>query len=309
MVNFSCPMGRGRGVGGTSLINGLVYSRGSSLDFDRWADQVEDHRWAYDQILPYFKRTEHFMQRDSDAPVFDPVHGKGGLLNVEYHLPRSHQLNAFLKANEELGYRVADYNSGTGLGASPAQINTKNGRTFDVGTAFINPALKRTNLKVMTNSYVIKILIDEHKNARGVIFSHDNRYFRVKASKEVITSAGAFQTPQLLMLSGVGPRQHLASLGIPVIQELEVGSTLRDHAAYYGVSFATNYTEPILPLQAYVEMFLDGVGPLASPGNNQGVAFYESQFTRGKQRGLRDVKLSSCFSNFPIQKLQVFELI
>lgn len=281
MINFTCPMARGRGVGGSTLINGLVYARGSSIDFDRWADEVQDHRWAYNEVLPYFQRTENFIHRDQDAPVFRPDHGSGGLLDVEYHLPRSPQLNAFLKANEELGHTVADYNAGTGLGASPAQINTRNGRTSDVGTAFILPARQRSNLRIMTNSYVTEILIDEQKNAQGVIFSHDNRYFRVNADKEVIVSAGTFQTPQLLMLSGIGPKRHLESLGIPVIQDLEVGSTLRDHATYYGLNFGTNYTEPILPLEDYVGEFLAGFGPLAAPGNNQGVGFYESQFTRG----------------------------
>lgn len=282
MVNFTCPMGRGRGVGGTSLINGLVYSRGSSMDFDRWADEVQDPRWAYKEVLPYFQRTENYIHRDADAPAFYPAHGAGGLLDVDYHLPRSPHLNAFLQANQELGYSVSDYNAGTGLGASPAQINTRNGRTLDAGTAFILPALHRVNLKVMTNSYVTKILINDHKDARGVIFSHDNKYFRARVSKEVIVSAGAFQTPQLLMLSGIGPIEHLESLNIPVIQDLEVGSTLRDHAAYYGINFGTNYTEPVLPLEEYVSEFLAGFGPFTSPGNNQGVAFYESQFTRGK---------------------------
>lgn len=282
MVNFTCPMGRGKGIGGTTLINGLVYSRGSSIDFDRWADVVQDQRWSYDQVLPYFRRTENFFHRDIDAPVTKNVHGTGGLLNVEYHLPRSPQLEAFLKANDEIGHRIADYNGGTGLGASPAQINTRNGRTLDVGTAFIVPALKRDNLKIMTNSFATKILIDDQNNAQGVLFSHNNRNFRVYADKEVIISAGAFQTPQLLMLSGIGPRIHLESLGIPVIQDLEVGSTLRDHTAYYGLNYGTNYTEPILPLEEYVGEFLAGFGPLASPGNNQGVSFYESQFTRGK---------------------------
>lgn len=233
-------------------------------------------------VLPYFKKTERFDHRDRDAPAFYPLHGKSGLLNVEYHLPRSPQLNAFLRANEELGFPITDYNSGTGLGASPAQVNTRNGRTEDTGTAFVLPALNRPNLHVMINSYVTKIIIDKNKEARGVIFSNKNRFYKAFASKEVIISAGSFQSPQLLMLSGIGPRDHLESLDIPVVQDLEVGSAMRDHACYYGLNFGTNYTEPIRPLQEYVEEFLAGYGPLASPGNNQGVAFYESQFTRGK---------------------------
>ncbi|XP_072399482.1 LOW QUALITY PROTEIN: glucose dehydrogenase [FAD, quinone]-like [Diabrotica undecimpunctata] len=295
MVDNTCAMARGRGIGGTTLVNGLVYSRGSSLDFDRWAHQVEDPRWSYKNVLPVFKRTEKFNYRDRRAPVNTPIHGYQGLLNVEYHLPRSPQLEAWLEAHEELGLPIGDYNAGTGLGASPAQINTRNGRTEDAGTAFVLPALKRKNLRVLTYSYVTRILIDEYKVARGVTFTHKGQNFIAKASKEVIVSAGTFQTPQLLMLSGIGPKDHLNALNIPVIQDLAVGSTLRDHACFYGLTFSTNYTEPIVPLENYVGQFLKGVGPLAAPGNNQGVAFYESQYTRGT--GYPDIEIMFIPSN------------
>lgn len=283
MVNLSCPIPRGRGVGGCSLINGIIYSRGSSLDFDRWAKEVKDSRWSYDQVLPYFKKNENYVHRDPNAPVNYSVHGEGGLWNVEYHLPRSPQLDAFLGANEELGYKIADINSGTGLGVSPVQIFTKNGRRCDVGTAFVLPALNRTNLTVLTNAYVTQILTDRNKTANRVLFSYKNKYYVVRSSKEVLLSAGSIQSPQLLMLSGIGPKQHLDSLNISVIQDLEIGTKLRDHPAYDGLNFGTNYSEPILPLKEYVNQFLSGVGPLASPGNLQGLGFYESQFTKGEK--------------------------
>ncbi|KAG5897966.1 hypothetical protein JTB14_013540 [Gonioctena quinquepunctata] len=295
MTNRQCPLARGRGLGGSTLIDGLVYSRGSSIDFDNWAERVEDPRWSYLNVLPVMKRSERFVYRDESAPVYEPVHGRNGYLTVEHHLPRSPQLDAWLEAHRELGIPVADYNAGTGLGASSAQINTRNGRTADTGTAFILPILDRPNLKVLLNSYVVRILFDEHKRAQGVVFTHNNKLYVVKASKEVIVSAGAYQTPQLLMLSGVGPREHLQSLNIPVVQDLEVGSNLRDHACYYGVNFGTNYTEPVLPLEQVVQQFLDGVGQMATPGNNQGVAFYESQFTRGT--GLPDIEIMLIPSN------------
>lgn len=147
----------------------------------------------------------------------------------------------------------------------------------------------------MTYSYATKILIDKHKEARGVIFSHHNKLYKATASKEVIVSGGTYQTPQLLMLSGIGPRHHLESFQIPVVKDLEVGSTLRDHPCYYGLSFDTSYSEPVLPLRGYVEQFLAGYGPLASPGNNQGVAFYESQFTKGT--GYPDIEIMFIPSN------------
>ncbi|XP_057662138.1 uncharacterized protein LOC130897346 [Diorhabda carinulata] len=295
MVNRTCAMERGRGLGGTTLVNDLVYSRGSSLDYDRWARLVQDDRWSYKNVLPLFKRTEKFNHRDRKAPVDNWVHGEDGLLNVEYHVPRSPQLNAWLDAHKELNLPVADYNAGTGLGASPAQINTRRGRTQDAGTAFILPILKRKNLHVLTYAYVTKIFIDKHKVARGIAFTYNGKNYIAKATKEVILSAGAFQTPQLLMLSGIGPKNHLQSLDIPLIHDLEVGTTLRDHPCFYGLTFKTNYTEAILPLENYVEQFLEGVGPLTSPGNNQGVSFYESRFTKGT--GYPDIEIMFIPSN------------
>ncbi|XP_074028141.1 glucose dehydrogenase [FAD, quinone] [Leptinotarsa decemlineata] len=295
MTDRICPLARGRGLGGTTLINGLVYARGSSIDFDRWSEQVGDSRWSYSSVLPIFKRTERFVHRDKEAPIYEPIHGRNGFFNVEHHLPRSPQLNAWLNAHKELGYPIADYNAGTGLGAAHAQLNTRNGRTEDAGTSFLFPILSRPNLKILLNSYVTKILIDKNKRAYGVVFTHEHKVYVVKASKEIILSAGAFQTPQILMLSGIGPRNHLETLDIPVKMDLEVGSSLMDHACYYGLNFWTNYTEPVLPLEHYVQQFLQGVGPLASPGNNHGVAFYESQFTRGT--GYPDIEIMFIPSN------------
>lgn len=283
MTDRKCSVPRGKGIGGTSLINGLVYSRGSSIDFNRWAKDVNDSRWAYSSVLQYFKKSEDFHHRDINAPVNQSVHGESGYLNVEYHLPRSPQLNAFLKANEELNLPVDDYNAGTGLGASPAQVNTKNGKRYDGGKAFVRPVLNRDNLRVLKRSYVTKILIDKRtKTTRGVLFAHDNQYYSAVAKKEVILCAGTIGSPQILLLSGIGPKSHLKSNNIDVIQDLEVGSALKDHPTFYGLNFGSNYTELIQPLKEYVKRYLHGYGPLTAPGNNQGVGFYESRFTKGK---------------------------
>ncbi|XP_018566941.1 glucose dehydrogenase [FAD, quinone]-like isoform X2 [Anoplophora glabripennis] len=290
MVDKKCPLARGKGIGGTTLINGLVYSRGSSIDFDRWGKHVNDSRWAYPSVLKFFKKSEDFHHRDKDAPVVESVHGVKGYLNVEYHLPRSPQLNAFLKANEELGMPVADYNAGTGLGASPAQINTKNGRRYDGGKAFVRPVLKRNNLQVLENSYVTKILIDKAtKTTKGVSFTRNGESYVASAKKEVVLCAGAISSPHILLLSGVGPKKHLESKQIDVIQDLEVGSSLKDHPTFYGLNFGSNYTEPVMSVREQVEIFLRGFGPLAAPGNNQGVGFYESQFTNGT--GYPDIEI------------------
>lgn len=281
LIDQECFYPRGKGVGGSTLINGLIYARGHKTDFDYWGKLVGNDRWSYDSVLQYFKKSENFVYRDYEMPIEPEYHGVGGYFQVEHHLYRSPQLDAFLEANRELGLGVADYNANR-LGASSAQLNTAYGTRMDTGRAFIRSVLGRPNLKVLTGSYVTRVVIDKFtRTAVGVEFTHDGGNYFVEAKREVILSAGAFNTPQILMLSGIGPKRHLEHLGINVIQNLEVGSTLRDNPTFYGVSFRTNYTEPNLPLEEYVQQYFEGVGPLSIPANNQGVGFYESSYTRG----------------------------
>lgn len=284
-----CPYPRGKGVGGTTLINGLVYARGHKDDFNRWGKIAGNDRWSYPSVLQYFKKSENFVHRDPEAPVDPEFHGKGGPLRVEYHLKRSPQLNAFLEANKEIGYDVVDYNANK-VGASPSQLNTINGRRFDNGKAFLTPNRNRTNLKILTQSYVTRLRIDKkNKRVTGVEFSHQGKNHFVEAIKEVILCAGAISTPQILMQSGIGPKKHLKEVGIDIVQDLEVGSTLYDNPTFFGINFGTNYTEPIKPLSDYVREFLNGVGPLTLPGSNGGVGFYESSYTKGT--GVPDIEL------------------
>ncbi|XP_008196580.2 glucose dehydrogenase [FAD, quinone] [Tribolium castaneum] len=300
LVNQICNYPRGKGVGGSTLINGLVYARGHKSDFDKWGKVAGNRRWSYETVLKYFKKSENFVYRDADAPYEPPYHGEGGDLQVEYHLPRSPQLNAWLEANRELGYEIVDYNANR-LGASPSQLNTRNGRRDDDGQAFLRHARKRRNLKILTGSYVTKIQI-EKESANGVEFTHKGKNYYVEVRKEVILSAGVFGTPQILMLSGVGPRKHLEEKGIEVIKDLEVGSTLRDNPTFYGLNYGTNYTEPIRPLADYVKEYLNGVGPLAIPGSTQGVGFYESSYSKGT--GIPDIELMIAVANATDQLTQ-----
>ncbi|XP_018566890.1 glucose dehydrogenase [FAD, quinone]-like [Anoplophora glabripennis] len=277
-INQTCPYPRGKGVGGSSLINGLVYARGHPMDFDRWAE-MGNPGWSYEEVLPYFKKSEDFHWTNPEAPVNMAFHGKGGFLSVEYNLPESPHLKAFLNANQELGYHLTDYNTPEQIGVSQNQHNTRNGRRADGGSSFILPILKRKNLKIMTDSYVTKIIINDTTHmAEGVLFSHQRKMYKVQARYEVIISAGAILSPHLLMLSGIGPEDHLNALGIPVIQHLEVGTTLRDHSLFHGLKFASNVSIPSRSLSEYVEDYLRGVGPLTIMGPNEGVGFYRSKF-------------------------------
>lgn len=294
MENRQCPLARGKGIGGTSLINGLVYSRGHKEDFDRW-EALGNPGWSYDGVLPYFIKAENFNPPEIPSPIDPYVHGQSGPLNVEFHRPQHVQQQAFVEANEEIGVPHDDYNSNK-ISASSAQITTINGRRHDTGKAYIQPILgKRTNLHVVPNAYVTRIILNSKRSqhdkgsALGVTFTHEGNDYFAYVNKDVIVSAGAYNTPHLLMLSGVGPQYHLESVGINVHTDLEVGSKLKDHAAFYGVTFDTDYNEPIRPQRQYVREYLQGRGPLATPGNNEGVAFYESTYTMGT--GYPDIEI------------------
>lgn len=128
-------------------------------------------------------------------------------------MPRHSQVKVFFKANEEMGYKILDVNGRQQIGAMPFQINTKHGIRQDSGTAFLVPFLNRTNLKVVTKSLVTKILINANKEAEGVLFSHGGKQYKATAKKEVIICGGAINSPQLLMLSGIGPKDHLEKVG------------------------------------------------------------------------------------------------
>lgn len=169
--------------------------------------------WCYKDLLPIFLRQEDFHHTDPSAPVDWKYHGTGGLLSVEYPMPRDSQVKVYFKANKEMGFKILDVNGRQQTGAMPFQINTKHGVRQDSGTTFLVPFLNRTNLKVMTKSLVTKILINKNKEAEGVLFSHGGKQYRAMAKKEVIVCGGAINSPQLLMLSGIGPKNHLQQLG------------------------------------------------------------------------------------------------
>lgn len=232
-------------------------------------------------MLPYFKISENFDKTDRNITVDFEYHGSGGNLNVEYHVPRHPLQNIWLHANEERGYKTIDYNGKEQLGASLVQINTKHGKRHHAGNAFIKPVRDRHNLKILTNSYVTKItMFESNKTVNGVQFQHQGQTYIAKIKKEVILSAGAIASPQLLMLSGIGPAEHLDNIGIPVVEDLQVGCRLLDHPAFYGLYFDSNYTKKSKSLKENVEEYLKGYGSLTDPDNNDGIGFYQTKFEK-----------------------------
>lgn len=217
---------RGRGVGGSSLINAMCYTRGQPQDYDDWEAQGCPG-WGWRDVLPYFKRSAHNERGAS------PLHGVGGPLNIADLLQVSPATQAFLEATDELGVpRNDDFNGPDQEGAGLYQVFQRGGRRFSAGRAYIHDAPRLPNLEVRANTQVRRILFDEGR-ATGVAFGPEGAEQVLTARCEVILSAGAFGSPQLLMISGVGPGAHLRSHGIEVLKDVPaVGSNLQDHLNY-----------------------------------------------------------------------------
>ncbi|HMD62677.1 MAG TPA: choline dehydrogenase [Stellaceae bacterium] len=214
---------RGKVLGGSSSINGMVYIRGQAEDFDHWR-QLGNTGWSFEDVLPYFRRAEH-QTRGADA-----FHGTEGPLCVS-DVPDRHPIcEAFIHSAMELGFpRNDDFNGATQEGVGYHQTTTRKGRRCSTAVGYLRPAMQRPNLQVTTGALTEKITFDGRR-ATGVRFRQDGRIITARAGREVILCGGAVNSPQLLMLSGIGPQQHLSELGIAVVHHLPgVGQSLQDH--------------------------------------------------------------------------------
>src|SRR6201994_660882 len=199
---------RGKGLGGSSAINAMVYIRGHRSDYDQWAS-LGNPGWSYADVLPYFKRSE-------DNAVFDgEYHGKGGPLAVDQLRSDNPVQQTFLQAAREAQFRIRDdFNGEEQEGLGIYQVTQKNGERWSAARGYIHPFMAtRSNLRVETEALTTRILF-EGKRAVGVKYRQGDVVKEVRARREVILSSGAFQTPQLLMLSGVGDSTALAKLGV-----------------------------------------------------------------------------------------------
>jgi choline dehydrogenase len=214
---------RGKVLGGSSSINGLLYIRGQDADYDNWR-QLGCEGWAWDDVLPYFLRSQH-QERDAGA-----LHGKGGPLNVSDVTTTHPVSDAVVDACEQAGIpRRADLNGGDQEGVSYYQLTVKNGQRCSAAVAYLHPVMGRSNLRVETNALASRVLF-EGKRAVGVEFTQNGVKRTARARAEVILAGGAVNSPQLLQLSGVGPAALLKEHGIPVVKDLPgVGENLQDH--------------------------------------------------------------------------------
>ncbi|XP_048768069.2 glucose dehydrogenase [FAD, quinone]-like [Ostrea edulis] len=224
MRDKRCSWPQGRVLGGTRNMNSMQYIRGSRHDYDGWAREGCTG-WSYRDVLPYFIKSEDVQIPELQKSEY---HGKGGYLSVSDGTATPLNKKIYARAMEELGYPITDCNGKSQIGYCSSQETVNNGERCSTVKAFLRPAMGRRNLHVSMNSHVTKILIKD-KKAVGDTFVKDNRKHVIMAHKEVIVSAGAVSSPQILMLSGIGPKEHLESKGIPVVADLPVGDNLQDH--------------------------------------------------------------------------------
>ncbi|XP_073960977.1 glucose dehydrogenase [FAD, quinone]-like [Choristoneura fumiferana] len=215
-------------MGGSSAINYLVYMRGNKRDYDDWA-ALGNNGWSYREVLPFFKKSEN--NRDIEAKD-TKYHGVDGPLNVERFTFVDKNVVMLVQAFHETGLPLVDFNGEMQIGTMTTQTTSIDGRRASTNAAFVRPVRnERTNLKIKTNVQVTQVLIEpEKKIAYGVKYFQNNKWHVVHATKEVVLSAGALNSPKILMLSGIGPENELKSLKIKVIEDLKVGYNLQDHA-------------------------------------------------------------------------------
>ncbi|XP_063992323.1 glucose dehydrogenase [FAD, quinone]-like [Diachasmimorpha longicaudata] len=277
IIDQKCPFTKGKALGGSSSINSMIYARGHQLDYDSWAKRG-NYGWSFQEVLPYFRKSERATLRQ---PA-DALHrGRTGYLrvqNVPWHTPLT---TAFLKSGKQLGYNIIDYNGRQRVGFSYTQATMSDGARCSASQAYLQ--VNRSNLDIVSEARVSKVLIDDTNRVYGVEFIRNNKSYRVRASKEVILSAGSIDTAKLLMLSGIGPKDHLQSLGIKVVKDAKVGYNLQDHAAFAGLTFSVNQSVSLIAKniqtpRAVLQYAIKGSGPYSTAAGIEALAFIRTKY-------------------------------
>jgi len=254
---------RGKVLGGSSSINGLLYVRGQDEDFNHWA-QLGNKGWSWQDVLPFFRKSEHWEGRN------DEDRGQGGPLNVSENQVKRDVVEAWIDAAVQAGYPLnPDYNAGDQEGVGYFQMTMKNGRRCSSAVAYLKPARGRNNFKILTNCMTLGLIMDG-KTVKGIKARHKGKMVEIKARREVILSSGAIGSPQLLMTSGIGDPAELKKHGIDVIHQLDgVGKNLQDHLQARPVykctsgSINTDSRNPIKLMGMAFEYALKRTGPMA----------------------------------------------
>jgi len=253
---------RGKTLGGSSAINAMLYVRGNARDYDHWR-QLGNKGWSFDDVLPFFKKAENNERGASE------LHGVGGPLNVADQVSPLKINEAFLAACEQAGHkRVADFNGSVQEGVGYYQVTQKNQQRWSTASAYLRPAMARgTNVTVITGALAGRIILDG-KRAMGVRYVFEGREEVARASREIILCGGAINSPQLLLLSGIGPADHLRAVGAPVLHDLPgVGANLQDHLNATVLQFCKTRDTygSASPLMSLARYLLSKKGPGTSP--------------------------------------------
>ncbi|XP_028139337.1 glucose dehydrogenase [FAD, quinone]-like [Diabrotica virgifera virgifera] len=263
MEGHKCSIKYGKALGGITSVDNMLYTRGNQRDYDKWAD-LGLKNWCWNDVAHYFKKME-----DAYIPELDRKHHAfGGPIHLEHFRHSTGLGKHILEAGHELGIKAVDYNGKDQLGLSLPHATTKAGRRNSVAQSYLGQAIKRPNLEVRLGARVIQILISPHtKEAYGVKFVQDGHILVGKATKEIILAAGPVNTPQLLLLSGIGPKEDLETLKIENLADLKVGSNLKDQLSFLALNFHVNESSKVPEQKEMVEQLLKlGGGPLTSPG-------------------------------------------
>jgi choline dehydrogenase-like flavoprotein len=240
---------RGRTLGGSSAMNAMIYIRGNAVDFDGWADEGAPG-WSYREMLPYFIRSERNERGDLR------YHGRSGPLSVQDGRSMHPLVDHLIEAAVGSGYRLNDdFNGALQMGVGRFQLTQRRGVRCSAASAYLHPARERANLQVFTDTLVLRLLL-EGRRATGVSIHGHGQTETLFSEREVILAAGAYGSPQILMLSGIGPADELDSFGIPVVVDLPVGTNLQDH--------------PLLPMS-----YLTDERSLFGAGSPEDVALYK----------------------------------
>ncbi|GBP43989.1 Glucose dehydrogenase [Eumeta japonica] len=286
MIDKRCKWPRGKALGGSSVINAMLYIRGNRRDYDKWSN-MGNSGWSFEEVFPYFLKAE-----DMRIPQYkdDPYHSTSGPITVEYFKYQHPITNDILEAGKQLGYEIRDVNGEFQTGFTKSHATVRDGLRCSTAKAYLRPASKRPNLHISINTFVEKVLIDGKKRAYGVKVSKKGQERIVRANREVILSAGSIQSPQLLMLSGIGPAQHLEEIGIhPIVDSPGVGQNLQDHVAMGGHSYlfdnpndnGTDYCFNLLTVMSVgnlIDFAVHRKGNLYSMMEAEAMAFVKSKY-------------------------------
>ena len=259
----------------------MLYVRGNRRDYDSWSDEGNPG-WSFDEILPYFLKSED--NRNPDIAANKKYHSTGGYLTIQEPPFKTQLGKSFIEAGIEMGYENVDINAAQQMGFMMAQSTTRNGSRCSTAKAFLRPIRNRPNLHISLHSHVLKIIIDEKtKTATGIKFEREGIHYTVSARKEVILSGGTINSAQILMLSGVGPAKHLQEHGIPVLSDLRVGDNLQDHITMGGMIFQIeepySYVDTrLINFPAMYNYFYRHSGPWTTLGGCEALAFVKTKY-------------------------------